>query len=325
MVLYLTRNDRNIVDKLRSIEMFVRIVDAGTLSEAASQLSISTAAVSRGLSELEDSLGTRLLHRSSRRLSSTESGTHYYARCKQILEDLAEADDLAAELTTAARGKLRINVAVSFGILRFATIWKPFLDANPGLKLDVTLSDRFVDLLEEGYDFALRITDLQDSSIIARQLARTRLVLCASPAYLAHHGQPESLSDLSRHRCLTYTYQTTRDEWIFTHAADKNTHRVMIDAVMAANNGDVLRSAALEGAGIPLLPTFLIGEDLAAGRLVEVLPAFRSRSIGVYGIYPTRRHVPAKTRALLAYLQTAFGTDPESDPWDTRAYDYAGG
>lgn len=300
--------------------MFVRIVDSGTLSEAASQLSISTAAVSRGLSELEDSLGARLLHRSSRRLSLTESGSRYYARCRQILEDLAEADDLAADLSTGARGTLRINVAVSFGILRLAAIWKPFLDANPDLKLDVTLSDRIVDLLEEGYDFALRISDLPDSSVVARPLARTRLVLCASPGYLALHGSPESLSDLGRHRCLTYTYQTTRDEWVFTDATDQSTHRIVIDPLMAANNGDVLRSAALSGVGIALQPTFLVGEDLASGDLVEVLPAFRSRSIKVYGIYPTRRHVPTKTRALLAFLHTVFGDDPESDPWDTRMH-----
>ena len=175
-----------------------------------------------------------------------------------------------------------------------------------------------------GYDFALRISDLPDSSIIARPLARTRLVLCAAPAYLALHGVPASLAELERHRCLSYTYQTTRDEWIFTDTGDRSTHQVAIDPLLAANNGDVLRSAALSGVGIALQPTFLVGEDLATGRLIEVLPAYRSRSVGIFGIYPTRRHVPTKTHALLGLLQTVFGDDPENDPWDSRTYHLSG-
>lgn len=296
--------------------MLVSVVEHGSLSTAAQKIGLSPAAVSRGLAELEQTLGARLLHRSSRKLTVTESGARYVERCRRLLEELADADSEAAEMTGSVRGTLRVNVPESFGILRLADLWAPFLAACPDLRLEVTLSDRVVDLLEAGCDFALRIARLADSSVVARQLACTRLVLCAAPDYVARCGAPRDPADLVAHRCLLYVYQATRNVWQFKSRADGAMHSVPIRPVMTANNGDVLRAAALGGAGIALAPTFLVGDDLAAGRLVELLPGHCSRTIGIYGMYPTRRHVPLKTRRFLEFLTRSIGTDPAMDPWD---------
>ncbi|MBI4693148.1 MAG: LysR family transcriptional regulator [Gammaproteobacteria bacterium] len=304
------------MDRLRSIEMFVRTVECGNLSRAAAELGLSPAVASRGLADLESRLATRLMHRSSRRLALTESGQIYYTRCKQILEDLQEAEALATENTVKPRGTLRLNVPVSFGIHQLGPLWAEFLARYPELELAVSLNDRLVDLLDQGYDLGIRIARIADSTLIAKQLARTRMICCAAPAYLARRGEPRAPEELRDHTCLGYTHLNTRDEWVFHGRQDRAEHRVGIHCVMHADNGDTIRHAALAGAGLVLQPSFIVGEDLKAGTLVEILPEYRSMSLGIYAIYPTRKHVPVRVRLFVDYLLKAFGDDPEADPWD---------
>jgi DNA-binding transcriptional LysR family regulator len=304
------------VDRLREIEMFVRTVECGNLSRAAAEFGLSPAVASRGLAALEARLGTRLMHRSSRRLALTESGQIYYTRCKQLLEDLQEAEALATENTVKPRGTLRLNVPVSFGIHQLGPLWADFLARYPELRLSVSLNDRIVDLLDQGYDLGIRIARIADSTLVAKKLARTRMVCCAAPAYLERHGEPEAPEDLRRHTCLGYTHLNTRDEWVFHGRHDRAEKRIGISCVMHADNGDTIRHAALAGAGIVLQPSFIVGEDLKSGALVEILNQYRSIKLGVYAIYPTRKHVPLRVRLFVDYLLKAFGDDPEADPWD---------
>lgn len=295
--------------------MFVRTVDCGNLSRAAAELGLSPAVASRRLADLEAHLGTRLMHRSSRRLALTESGQIYYTRCKQILEDLQEAEAIATENTVKPRGTLRLNVPVSFGIHQLGPLWAGFLARHPELMLSVSLNDRIVDLLEQGYDLGIRIARIADSTLVAKKLAQTRIVCCAAPSYIARCGQPKTPEDLRHHACLGYTHLNTRDEWIFYGTRDRAEKRVAIHSLMRADNGDTLRHAALAGAGIVLQPTFIVGQDLKSGALVELLPQYRSITFGVYAIYPTRKHVPVRVRLFVDYLSQAFGDDPQADPW----------
>ena len=304
------------MDRLRSIEMLVRAVEAGTLTAAADAMHLSPAAVSRGVADLEAHLGTRLVQRSSRRLSLTEGGAQFVEQARRVLEAMSEAEAVATASLVHPRGTLRLNVPLTFGILHLAPLWPRFLAAYPDLELDVSLTDRVVDLLEEGFDLGVRISRLQDSSLVAKKLATTRMVLCAAPAYLERHGAPASPAELTRHACLSYTYLNSRDAWTLNSRGDGREHRIAVDCRMHANNGDTIRAAALAGAGIVLQPTFLVGADVAAGRLVEVLPEFESIRLGVYAVYPTRKHLPAKVRVLMDFLAGALGSDPDADPWD---------
>jgi len=300
------------MDKLRAIETFIRVVEAGTFVKAAEQLDTSPAAVTRYVADLEERLGTRLLQRTSRKLSMTESGIAYFERCKQILEDLEEADAIASLSAARAIGTLKINVPVSFGILHLAPLWAGFMATHPEVKLDVTLGDRTVDLVEEGYDMAIRIARLPSTNLIARKLAPARMVVCASPDYLKRAGTPRRPEELAQHRCLGYTHWSGKNDWAFQDS-DGAEHTVTVNYDLLANNGDTLRAAAVTGAGVVLQPTFIVGADLAAGRLVEVLPDYKSVELGIYALYPSRKHLSAKVRALVDYLVHAFDGTPA---WD---------
>lgn len=303
------------MDRLRSIDMFVRAVETGNLSRAAEALQLSPAAVSRGVAELEAHLGIRLLQRSSRRLALTEGGQAFYERAKQILQDLEEAEAVAAATTTQPTGTLKVNAPLTFGIRHLAPLWPRFVASYPAIRLDLSLSDQVVDVLEGGYDLVVRIARLQSTSLVARKLAATRMILCAAPAYLAEHGEPQSPAQLSRHRCLGYSYWTSHDEWEFTAPDGAERIRVRVDSPFRANNGDSLREAALAGVGIALQPSFLVGADVARGELVELLPGYRSLELGIYALMPTRKHLPTKVRVLVDFLIDAFGGAPERDPW----------
>jgi len=292
------------MDRFLEMQTLVAVVDAGSFVKAADSLSLSKAAVSRYVADLEARLGVRLLQRTTRRLSLTEAGQGFYARSKELLAGVDEAE---AELTSrsgAASGLLRINAPVTFGILHLAPLWGLFRSQYPDVALDLTLADRVVDLVEDGYDMAIRIATLPSSTLVSKRLASTRMLLCASPAYLAAKGTPLHPRDLALHAVIAYTYWAAKDEWHFD--GPEGTVSVTTRPCIHANNGDTCRAAALAHQGIILQPSFLVGEDLAAGRLVELLPAYRSLEMGIYAVYPSRKHVPPKVRVLVDFLASHF-------------------
>jgi DNA-binding transcriptional LysR family regulator len=294
------------MDKFLEMQTFSAVVEAGSFIKAAEVLGMSKAGVSRHIGELEARLGVRLLHRTTRRLSLTEEGQVFLARCKDLLAGLSEAEAEVTSRSAAAAGLLRISAPVTFGICHLAPLWGEFRLENPNVQLDVTLADRVVDLIEDGYDAAIRIATLPSSTLISKRLASTRPVLCASPQYLKTHPPILALADLAAaaHAVIGYSYFASGDDWQFD--GPRGPVSVKTSPWMRTNNGDTCRAAALAHQGIILQPTFLVGEDLAAGALVEILPAFRSIELGVYVVYPTRKHVSPKVRALIDFLVRRF-------------------
>ncbi len=300
------------MDRLRAFEVFAAVVGQGSFTRAAAKLETSPANVTRYVNELEEALGARLLNRTSRRLSLTETGKTLYDRALSILEDVAEAEAVASSASIQPRGRLRINAPLSFGILYLAPLWPRFIARYPEIELDVSLADRVVDLVDEGYDLAVRISRGGSPALVSRKLATTRHVICASPRYVARHGAPASLEDLKRHVSIGYTYAEPADEWRLLDAAGKE-HVVAVRSIMQTNNGDTVRAAALAGLGIARLPTFLVGEDVRQGRLVPVLTDYHLAEIDVLALYPSRRHLSAKVRVMVDFLVHAFRGTP---PWD---------
>lgn len=292
------------MDRFLEMQTFTAVVDAGSFVKAADALAMSKAAVSRYVLDMETRLGVRLLHRTTRRLSLTEEGQIFYLRSKELLAELAEAEDEITSRNAAASGLLRINAPFTFGVLHLAPLWGVFRAQHPKVQLDVTLADRQVDLVEEGFDMAIRIARLENSTLVSKRLASTRMVLCASPQYLRLHGTPTHPSALTQHAVVAYSYWSTKDEWHFEGPLGPVS--VTTKPCMHANNGDTCRAAALAGQGIILQPSFLVGADLAAGTLVELMPEFRSLELGIYAVYPTRKHVSPKVRALLDFLTQHF-------------------
>jgi DNA-binding transcriptional LysR family regulator len=294
------------MDKTQEMTSFVAVVEAGSFVAAAGVLGLSKAAVSRQVAELEHRLGARLLHRTTRRLSLTDDGQLFYGRAKELLAAIDEAESEIASRSGEPSGLLRINAPLTFGVLHLAPLWGRFADAHPKVALEIDLSDRIVDLVEEGYDLAVRITNLPSSQLVSRQLASSRMVLCASPEYLARQGIPVHPRDLAAHRVISYSYWSTRDEWSFT--GPEGQVRVRTQPRIHANNGDTCRAAALDHQGIILQPDFLVGDDLRQGTLVELLPDYASLTIGIHAVYPSRKYLPIKTRRMVDYLAAAFAT-----------------
>ena len=288
------------MDRFQEMQVFAAVVDAGSFAGAADALGISKPTVSRQVSELEFRLGARLLQRTTRKLSLTSEGEVFYGRCKAVLDDVEAAEAEVASSAGQATGVLRVNAPVSYGLKRLAPLWGPFMRRHPNVRLDVTLSDRFVDLVEEGYDLAVRIARLPSSSLVSRQLATTRLILCASPQYLRVHGTPVHPSELARHEVLAYNLLATGDSWSLK--GPEGTVSVKVDARLWTNSGDTCREVALTYGGIILQPSFLVDEDLRTGTLVEILPEYRSAELGIHAVYPTRKHLAPKVRLLIDYL-----------------------
>ena len=293
------------MDRFLEMQTFTAVVDAGSFVRAAEALAMSKAAVSRYVADLEARLGVRLLHRTTRKLSLTEEGRTFHARCKALLGELDEAEAEITARSAQASGLLKVNVPYSFGILHLAPLWSDFMAQHPRVTLDVTLSDRVVDLVEEGYDLAVRIGHLASSSLISRKLAATRLVLCASPTYLSVHGCPSHPDELAQHAVLAYSLLATGDQWLF--AGPQGEVRVQVQPVLRTNSGDTCRAAALKHQGIILQPSFLVEEDLRSGVLVALMPQFRAAEFGIYAVYPSRHHVSAKVRLLIDFLVNALG------------------
>lgn len=292
------------MDRFQEMRAFTAVVDMGSFVAGADALDLSKAAISRQVGDLESRLGVRLLQRTTRRLSLTEDGEVFYARAKELLASLDEIETEVAERRGQAVGTLRVTAPVSFGLLHLAPLWPEFMAKHPKVRLEVTLADRFVDLVEEGMDLAVRIARLESSSLVSRKLASTRLILCASPKYLKRAGRPKHPSDLARHSVIAYSLLSVGDDWQF--AGPEGTVQVRVQPRMRTNSGDTCRAAALGHEGIVLEPSFLLAEDLAAGRLVQLLPQWRSLELGIYAVYPSRKFVSPKVRALIDFLVRAF-------------------
>ena len=292
------------MDRFLEMQSFSAVVDAGSFVKAAEALGLPKAAMSRYVADLETRLGVRLLHRTTRRLSLTEEGEVFYARAKELLAGVDEAEAEITSRSGAPGGLLRINAPLTFGILHLAPLWGVFRSQYPMVTLDITLADRMVDLVDEGYDVAIRIATLPSSTLVSKRLATTRMVLCASPHYLAVHGEPVQPAELASHAVISYTYWSTKDEWHFE--GPQGPVSVKTQPCIHTNSGDTCRAAALAHQGIILQPSFLVGGDLASGTLVELMPQFHSIDIGIYAVYPTRKHVAPKVRVLIDFLVDHF-------------------
>jgi len=293
------------MDRYQALRVFSQVVESGSFSAAADKLGVSTTATSRHVAELEAHLQTRLLNRTTRRVSLTESGRAFYERTVQLLADLEEAEQEASRAAVVARGTIKLTTSVNFGVRHVAPAIAAFLAAHPGVRFDVSLSDRFVDLVEEGFDLAVRIGAPGSDNVVARKLGETRLVPCAAPGYLETHGAPRVPEDLARHNCFTYEYLTPRNLWRFLDpAGDERTVRV--SGSLHSNNGDLLAEAAAQGAGIVFEPAFIVGPDVRAGRLVPLLQDFVAPPMPIYAVYPSRKHLSAKVRLCVEFLVARF-------------------
>lgn len=293
------------MDRISAMQVFAKVVELGSFARAAERLELSTSAVSRQVADLEAHLDTRLLNRTTRKISLTEPGRAYHERCVQLLADVEEAELAAQAGRASARGTLRVTCSVNFGLHHIAPLLGAFQKKHPGVRLDISLSDRMVDIVEEGFDLAIRIGESRSTSVIARKLGETRMVCCAAPAYLAKHGTPKTPEQLAPHNCLIYEYLNPRNEWRFT-GRDGREHRARVFGTTQTNNGDLLASVAAQGLGICCEPDFIVAAHLASGKLKRVLPAFDGPISSIHAVYSSRRYLSAKVRAFVDFLAVAF-------------------
>jgi DNA-binding transcriptional LysR family regulator len=301
------------MDRFLAIQTFAKVVELGSFARAADRLELSTSAVSRQVAELEAHLDVRLLNRTTRRLSLTEAGQAFYEHCVQLLADLEDAEASVRVATGEPRGTLRLTCGVSFGIRYLAPALAGFAAAHPEVLYDLDVSDRAVDLVEEGFDLAVRIGTLgAQGSMVARRLGWTQVVCCAAPSYLQNHVAPlEKPADLAAHECLCYTNVGLPNVWRFTDA-DGHVEDVKIATRHRANNGQVLASLAVQGMGIVYSPDFIVADAIRTGQLVTLLPDHRPPRSPIAAVYPSRRHLSAKVRTIVDYLARRFERE---HPW----------
>jgi len=287
-------------NKLLEMTIFVTIVDEGSFIAAANKLSLSKQAVSRYLNALEERLQVRLLQRTTRTISMTYEGQNFYLQAKNIIDSIDEVEAIIHTKKIDPIGRLRVNVPVSFGVLNLAPLWQKFMNKYPKIELDITLSDRVVNLLEEGYDLAIRIGLLESSSLIARKLTSTRIIAAASPEYLQRHGLPTHPNELLGHNIILYSHWAKEERWEFWQG--KSMYPVQLKAKVYCNNGDTCRMMMLDHGGISLQPDFIIGDDLKQGKLIEVLPEYNVADYNIYAVYPSRKLLPLRTECLIEFL-----------------------
>jgi DNA-binding transcriptional LysR family regulator len=280
---------------------FVSVAEQGGFTLAARQLGVSVAQVSRQVAQLEDRLQAKLLLRTTRQVRLTELGEIYYRHCRQLLDNLYEAELALGRHQAQPQGLLRITAPVSYGESRIAPLVNDFMVRYPALEVTLNLTNQLLDLVHDGYDLAIRLGHLKDSSLVARRLAGRVPYVCASPAYTAHRGMPNSLSELARHTCLL----GNGDEWHFT--LDARPYSVRVRGLLKCNSGHALVDAALKGIGIVQLPDYYVSDHLAAGRLIELLPELRAPEEGIWALYPQNRHLSPKVRLLVDYLAERLG------------------
>jgi DNA-binding transcriptional LysR family regulator len=297
------------MDRFDALAAFVKVVELGSFARAAERLSLSTSAVSRQVAELETRLEARLLQRSTRRLSLTEAGEAFYERAVQLLADLDEAETSVRSASIQASGTLRLTCGVSFGDQHLAPAIAEFAAAQPRVSFDLDLSDRAVDLVEEGFDLAIRIGEIGQKGMVSRRLGTTELVCCAAPEYLARNPLPRVPADLERHACIAYAYAPLANSWSFA-AGDGSLHTPRITPRHRSNNGRMAAALATAGLGVVVEPDFIVAPDIRAGRLLRLLPDHRAPRSPIAAVYPSRRHLSAKVRAFVDFLAARYAIAP---------------
>jgi DNA-binding transcriptional LysR family regulator len=293
------------MDRLTSMNVFVKAVDSGSFSAAADALRMSPQLVGKHIQTLEQHMGVRLLNRTTRRQSLTDIGQSFYERARIVLAEVEEVDSLVAETRSVPRGRLKINAPATFAIHALAPRLHAYLNANPEVSIDLTMTNRFVDLIDEGYDAVFRIGELSDSSLIARALAPYRLVLCAAPAYLASHNPIRAPMDLQQHECLGFSHTTLRTHWPFDGPEGRVT--VPISGRLMVNNGEALLPAAVAGLGVMLQPVELVEAELESGRLAPVLPEYSIPTWPMHILYAPDRRLTPKLRSFIDFAVEVFG------------------
>ncbi len=301
------------VDIVACMRVFTAVVEAGSFAGAADKLDLSRGMATRYVAQLEEHLGVRLLNRTTRKLSLTEAGNDYNQRANQVLIMIAEAENSVARGVSVPRGILRVSSSNAFGARHLGSAITEYLQQYPGVQVDVTLNDRVVDLIEEGFDLAIRVASRIDDGLVARKLARARLVASASPGYLKKYGVPRVPEDLVQHHCLTYAYVSSPNEWRFRRNGVER--RIVVSGGLRANSGDILRNAAAEDLGVTLQPDFQIFEALREGKLVRILSDWETDELGVFAVYPNRKFLPPKVRNFIDFLVKRFGPHPY---WDIQ-------
>lgn len=297
------------MDRFADMRCFVQVVDLGSVTKAASAMRVAPSAVSRRIKELEARLGTQLLIRTTRRMSLTEAGRTFHLRCQRILADLDEAEAEASDLHGVLKGSLRVAAPLAFGVAHLTPIVIDFMGENPSVEIDLDFSDRAVDLVAEGFEMAIRIGVLRDSSLIARKLVDVRMVACAAPALLAEHGVPDHPDQLKDWPALCYTGSERPDIWRYRNT-DGTEGSVAMQVRMLSNHGGMLRDVAIAGQGVILQPSFHVDQAVAQGQLVPILRDFGWLEIAIYTVYPQTRHLSARARALIDFVRSRIGSKP---------------
>ncbi|GLQ30850.1 LysR family transcriptional regulator [Litoribrevibacter albus] len=287
--------------------VFVTVIETGGFSPAANKLGISKSAVSKRISQLEEHLGVKLLHRTTRKLSLTEAGEHFYQHARIASQAAQDAEDAVAQLQGVPQGRLRISIPMSFGRLYVAPVIPEFLRRYPKINLELVMDDEFTDLIGSGFDMALRLGDLKDSTLIAKKITHLKNVLCASPSYLEEFGTPKRLEEVKQHNCLAFSYSQDVREWYFIK--DNTTRAIEVSGNYQVNNSEALREAMIQGVGIGRLPTFVANPEIKAGRLVKLFPDYEMPGKTMYAVYPERQFLPAKVRVFIDFMSEKFGGD----------------
>ena len=300
------------MDRFENMSTFIRVVETGSISGAADRLGVAKSAVSRRLKELEEHLGVELFHRTTRRMNLTDTGRAFYHQCVRILEDVLEAELATSEAHGTLKGSLKVALPSTFGLMHMGPAINEFLQQHPQIEFDLDFNDREVDLMQEGFDLAIRIAKLPDSSLIARRLSPIRTVMCASPSYLERMGTPQTPGELIEHQCLVYSLLRDYEYWHLTDSNGKET-RTKIHPYLKASTGEFLRDAAVEGRGIILVPSFIAYKEIERGTLVQVLKDYTPQQLDAYAIYPQTRHLSQRVRAFVDFLVKRFEGTPY---WD---------
>lgn len=298
------------------MDAFVRVVEAGSITEAANRLDVAKSAVSRRLKELETHLGVELFHRTTRRMTLTETGRAYYHQCVRILDDVLEAELATSQAHGRLQGSLKVALPLSFGLMHLGPAINDFLKLHPEVEFDLDFNDRQVDVIDEGFDLAIRIAKLPDSSLIARRLTTMNRVVCASPEYLNQAGTPTSPDELTEHRCMIYSLIRDSHYWEFIEP-NGNTLKIKLQPFIKSSNGEYLRDAAVSGLGIILIPTFIAYQEIERGNLVTLLTDYSYPSIDAYALYPPTRHLSQRVRAFVDFLVQRYADTPY---WDECLY-----
>ncbi len=302
------------MDKLTSMLVFTKVAKAGSFASAAKELGLSRAMATKHVMQLENSLGIRLLNRTTRNLSLTEVGMVYLERCLQILDEMEEMEIAVTRLQTEPRGILKVSATPFFGAYHLAPAIAAYTEVYPDVNVELVLQASYVDLIEEGFDLAIHLDELRDSSLIARKLGSSQRVVCGSPQYFKKRGIPKTPEDLRKYNCLINSSLPPRDQWVFSVSSGETTV-VKVSGTMQANVADALRMAALSGLGLVLLPTYMVGQDIRKNRLQAVLTDYVPAPLEIHAVYPHRKHLSAKVRTFVDFLHERFHPKPYWEEW----------